>query len=173
MGSFMSILKTTPYPVCRVENRMRLILSAAVVGTAIATSAAAAPVTIPSDFTPDAVETFEGIALNTSGPIITGPMTVDAPGWLVRAQGFTQYPGIFEGQYFGQSAVTVTITFATDMQAVGFGLFDPNFSGTKVEAFDRSGTLLESVFPPTGPTGGGFSTFTGVQRATAEIASIV
>lgn len=151
---------------------MRIALSAMIIAV-VAGAAVAAPLTSLA-FTPSApVVDFESFAVGTSGPIKVGPMTVSSPSWTVRSQGFTQFPGIFEGQYFGFGPNSFTIEFVGDMRAVGFGLFDPNFSGTRLEVFDRGGTLLETVFPLTGPIGGGFSTFTGVQRVTAEIARIV
>ncbi|MEE4119041.1 MAG: VPLPA-CTERM sorting domain-containing protein [Paracoccaceae bacterium] len=153
---------------------MRKLLTAAAMAVS-ASSAFSAPVTSPTDFTPTApVVDFEAFVLGTASPITVGPMTVAAPGYIVRAQNFTQYPGIFEGQYFGQaSSSTVTITFDVAVRAVGFGLFDPNFPATQLQAFDAAGDLLETVFPPTGPIGGGFSTFTGVVRNIAEIRSVV
>lgn len=140
-----------------------------------ATSVAAVPITMPGTFTPSApIVDFESYTAGTAGPITEGPMTVSAPGQVVQPnRGFTQYADIYEGQFFGFSAVSFTIDFSVDMMAVGFGLFDPNFGSTVVEAYDRSGTLLESLFPTLGPPGGTWSTYVGFSLASGDIAQIV
>lgn len=139
-----------------------------------ASAALATPINTPGTFTPSApIVDFESFAVGTAGPITVGDMTVSAPGQTVRAQGYTQYPDIFEGQYFGFAPVVFTLDFAVDMMAVGFGLFDPNFANTKIEAYDRGGSLVETLFPPTGPTGGVFSTYVGFSRTEGDIAKIV
>jgi len=125
-----------------------------------ATSVAAVPITSPGSFTPSApIVDFESYAAGTAGPITEGPMTVSAPAQSVNKNLiYPEYTDIFESKYFGFAAVTFTIDFSVDMMAVGFGLFDPNFPGTVVKAYDRSGTLLESLFPALGLPGGSWST---------------
>lgn len=153
---------------------MKHVLLAASIALA-APAAMAATINMPGTFTPSApVEDFEGYAIGATGPITSGIMTVSTSGsWSVRGQAYTQYADIFEGQYFGQGADSFTISFSTDIMAVGFGLFDPNFANTKVEAYDRAGNLLESLAPPLGPPGGSFSTYVGFSRVEGDIASIL
>lgn len=151
---------------------MRLIMIA--VCTLLASPLAAATITSPGTFTPtQAIVDFEAFAVGTTGPITVDGMTISASSpQKVRAQGYTQYADIFEGQYFGFASVTYTIDFAVDVTHVGFGLFDPNLSGIDIQALDRNGNILESFEPPTGNIGGVFSTYVGFARATGDIASV-
>ncbi len=152
----------------------RILVAAAAATFAFVSSALAAPITAPGTFTPSApIETFESQTVGTAGPIVSGIMSVDAAGWIIRPQAFTQYPDIFENQFFGYGVNTITINFARNVTHVGFGLFDPNFGTTRLEAYDRAGTLLETVFPALGPPGGSFSTYTGFERLAGDIAQVI
>jgi hypothetical protein len=52
--------------------------------------------------------------------------------------------------------------FANSVSQFGVGVFDPNFNGTNIAAYDSQGALLEpAVQIPTGPTGGSHSAFFG------------
>jgi hypothetical protein len=96
----------------------------------------------------------------------------------VRSQGFVQHAGIFEGQYYGFNAVDYVIEFNGLVQEFGIGIFDPNFAGNALIAYDVFGNELERVTTgtdaefQTGPIGGSFSTFLGFTRDTADIKSI-
>ncbi|MEM7642581.1 MAG: Ig-like domain-containing protein, partial [Pseudomonadota bacterium] len=106
---------------------------------------------------------FEDFAVGTVEPITDGFATITSAlgNQSVRPQGFTQIPGVFEGQFFGFSATDFFIDFASDVSAVTFGLFDPNTAGGTVRALDRSGGVIqELVFGtdvPLGPPGGSTS----------------
>jgi len=153
--------------------KIKTILAAGATALALATPALAAPITAPGTFVADETVTFDGFAVGTSGPISVGDMTVSADNWIVRAQGFTQHVDIFEGQYFGQGVNVITLSFLRNVTHVGFGLFDPNIPTTSLSAFDRAGNLLETMFPVTGPPGGGTSSYVGFERALGDIASVV
>jgi len=94
---------------------------------------------------------------------------------FVRSQGFTQIAGIFEGQYYGFDGANYYIQFNGVVQEFGMGIFDPNFAGNVLIAYDAFGNELERVTSdtdpefPTGIAGGSFSTFVGFSRATADI----
>ncbi|ARE39929.1 hypothetical protein RGUI_1788 [Rhodovulum sp. P5] len=151
------------------------IFMAAIATAWFGAQAGATPVTALGDFTPTApVVTFEDVADGTTGPLTFGPLTVSSsPNQTVGTRGYTQYAGIYEGKSYGFGVVTFYLDFAVDMAAVGLGLFDPNYANTRVMAYDRSGTLIETVYPDKGPTGGVFSTYTGVMRAEGDIARLV
>lgn len=156
----------------RNEYTMRWLLIA--VHALVATPLAAATISSPGTFTPtQAIVDFEAFAPGTLGPITVGDMTVSgAIAQRVNGQGFTQFPGIFEGNYFGFAGTDYTIAFAVDVTHVGFGLFDPNSPDIDIQALDRGGNVLESFSPPTGPTGGSFSTYVGFARTIGDIASV-
>lgn len=143
---------------------------------AMSAPAFAAPINAPGTFVPSApIVTFDSFDNGTSGPLTVGPLTIDsAPTQAVGTRGYTQFPDIYEGKSFGFTDATFTLSFSEDVMAVGFGLFDPNYLGTKIEAFDRFDNLLEAIAPPPlGPTGGVFSTYVGFSRAVADIATII
>ncbi len=151
------------------------LTTAALAIALIGGAAQAATINTPGTFAPtQAIVDFEDTAAATFGPLTFGDLTISAAasGQRVNRQGFTQFPDIFEGQYFGFAATTFTLAFAVDVSDVGFGLFDPNVQGTRIDAFDRAGNLLETLMPPLGPTGGVFSTYVGFSRATGDIARV-
>jgi hypothetical protein len=96
----------------------------------------------------------------------------------VRSQGFAQHTGIFEGQFYGFNAVDYVIEFNGLVQEFGVGIFDPNFAGNVLIAYDVFGNELERVTSgedaefQTGQIGGSFSTFVGFTRGFADIKSI-
>ena len=132
---------------------------------------------------------FEGFALGTQTPT-TADVTIHAefdgfpypefvPGnVVVRPEGFTQHAGIFEGQYYGHDTVNFVIEFNGLVQEFGVGIFDPNFAGNALVAYDIFGNELERVTTgvdaefQTGPIGATFSTFVGFTRDTADIKSV-
>ena len=66
-----------------------------------------------------------------------------------------------------------TIAFASPVAQVGFGLFDPNFVGNTINAFDSGGTLLETTSPDAlFPPGGTGADYLGFVRSSGDIARI-
>lgn len=120
---------------------------------------------------------FEAFTVGTPGPITDGFATMTSSGSaIIKAQEFTQIPGIFEGQYFGFGAFNYFIDFANPVSEFGFGIFDVNFVGNEVRVLDTGNAVLEMVTSgidfPVGPSGGGFSTFVGFTRAANDISRI-
>lgn len=138
---------------------------------------------------PTTIIDFESFALGTQTPT-TADVTIHAefegfpysefvPGnVVVRPEGFTQHAGIFEGQYYGHDTVNYVIEFNGLVQEFGAGIFDPNFIGNAVVAYDIFGNKLERVTSgvdaefQNGPIGATFSTFVGFTRDTADIKSV-
>ncbi|NKB19988.1 MAG: PEP-CTERM sorting domain-containing protein [Alphaproteobacteria bacterium] len=150
------------------------------------TSAYAVPFNGTGGFSlPTTIIDFESFAQGTAQPSNTdlsisaefpgAPAGSQASGVVVRSQGFTQFPNIFEGQYYGFAAANYFIQFNGTVQEFGMGVFDPNFTGNVLVAYDILGNELERVTSdvdpefPTGSPGGNFSTFVGFSRATADI----
>ncbi|MEL6476149.1 MAG: calcium-binding protein [Pseudomonadota bacterium] len=75
--------------------------------------------------------TFEEFAVGSAEPLTDGFLTVSSAlgNQQVRAQGFTQIPGVFEGQFFGFAATDFFLDFQAGVSVVTFGLFDPNLLG--------------------------------------------
>ena len=66
-----------------------------------------------------------------------------------------------------------TIAFASPVAQVGFGLFDPNFLGNVISAYDSGGMLLETTSPDAlFPPGGSGADYLGFVRGAADIAYI-
>jgi hypothetical protein len=137
----------------------------------------AAPIFSPGALDPGAtIIDFESMTLGTTVPITDGQVVIDSPtgSMKILPQGYTQYPGVFEGQYLGQWPTTFTFDFANPVSEFGVGVFDPNYPNTNLAAYDSQGGLLEpQIFVPTGSPGGGWSTFVGFVRANADIAQVV
>lgn len=130
---------------------------------------------------------FESFSLGTSQPSTTDVTFradfpafpgVQNPNVMVRQAadlGFTQYAGIFESQYYGFGEANFIIQFDGVVKEFGMGIFDPNFAGNVMIAYDAFGNELERVTTgtdpefPTGAVGGVFSTFVGFTRASADI----
>lgn len=156
------------------------LLFSVVVSTAFAASAT--PINSPGALNPGAaVIDFESFTVGEREPISDGVATVtSATGlFVIRAQIFTQNPGVYEGQHLGHAPTDFFIDFSQPVAEVGFGLFDVNFAGHVLRALDSGGNVLESItsapgdpFFPTGPLGGTFSSFIGFVRPTADIARI-
>jgi hypothetical protein len=139
----------------------------------------AAPILDPAGLTAGAtIVTFEEFAVGTSGPLSAGIATISSSrNWGVGAEQFTQYPGIFEGQWYGAGdflpASSFTIEFSIGVQEFGMGILDPGIAGTQLEAFDGAGESLETLAPILGPSGGVFSSFAGFSRVLADIRKVV
>jgi hypothetical protein len=68
---------------------------------------------------------------------------------------------------------TLTIRFANPVAEVLLGVFDPNFPGNFLRAFDSTDSLLEQVeLTDLGEQGGGHATWIGFKRSFAEISRI-
>ncbi len=162
----------------RLNNRLMIALSGALFITLVgAAPARATPITQISSMEPNhALIDFESFAFNEKVPIVTQGATLSSssPTWRVRKMGYTQHPGIYEGQHFGFGIATVTIVFDKPVSQIGTGVFDPNYVGNTAYAYDKDGNLLESFDGiATGPTGGIHSAFVGFIRAKAEIKTFV
>ena len=72
--------------------------------------------------------------------------------------------------------VPMTLSFTEPVAQVGFGIWDLNFQGNALAAFDSDGGLLGSLVVPNdllGPPGGGTAAFIGFVSDTPDIASVV
>jgi len=170
-----------------VRNLVGTLLIAPAMLLAYVGSTSAAVVGDPSGLSASSVVIdFESLPVGTSEPIIIGGVTIstfDREGTNdpreIAAQRSTQYPGIFEGQFFGMGRHDFRIEFATPVSQAGLGVFDPNYDGNALLAFDAMGDLIDIAVSaagdpnfPTGPVGGSHSTFVGFVRPTADIARI-
>jgi len=127
---------------------------------------------------------FESISVGTSEPIVINGVTITDDNTSVTSsiqpQDWTQYPGIFEGQFFGLGVGDrgFVVEFETPVSQFGMGVFDPNFTGNILRALDSNGNVLEQMISntdpefPVGPTGGIFSTFVGFSRNQRDIQRI-
>lgn len=136
----------------------------------------AAQITSPSELSSEAtLLNFESMQVGTNVPITYSGLTISSSGnAVVRAKGYTQYPNIFENQYLGQGDYTYTLEFDDLVSEIGMGVFDPNYSGTKLAVYDEDGVLIGEIKPlPTGSPGGGFSTFLGFKYSENKIKKLV
>jgi hypothetical protein len=152
-------------------------------------AASAVPVNGPNSLHPaSTVINFNNMPVGTVEPIVVGGVTIttweregtNAPRTVAAPLPHqTQYPGIFDGNYFAPGRQHVLVEFATPVAQAGLGIYDPNYDGNQLFAFDEDGNLLDfavsaaggTIFP-TGPVGGSFSTFVGFVRPTADIARL-
>ncbi|MGB0574763.1 MAG: PEP-CTERM sorting domain-containing protein [Alphaproteobacteria bacterium] len=174
----------------RVNRRFLGLLTAILIAGFGISSATAVPLNGIGSFSqPTTVIDFENFTVGDQTPT-TADATIHAefqgfpyPDFTpsdvyVRSQGFVQHAGIFEGQYYGFNAVDYVIEFNGLVQEFGVGIFDPNFAGNVLIAYDVFGNELERVTSgtdaefQTGPIGGSFSTFVGFTRDTADIKTI-
>ncbi|MEM8790710.1 MAG: Ig-like domain-containing protein [Pseudomonadota bacterium] len=107
---------------------------------------------------------FDEFAPGTLEPVSDGFVTVTSGGGnqQVQNQAFAQFPGVFEGNFFGFAAGQFFIDFEAPVDFVSFGLFDPNTAGGTVSALDVNGNTIQTLEfgtdIPLGPPGGSFST---------------
>ena len=150
-----------------------------------AESVSSAPISDPSQLSALAtIIDFESVPVHTAEPIVIGGVTITDDNPLVTSgiqpQQWTQFPGIFEGQFFGtgQGDRGYVIEFESPVAQFGMGIFDPNFTGNVLRALDSSNNELEQLVSnvdpefPVGPPGGGFSTFAGFSRSQNDIKRI-
>lgn len=146
-----------------------------------ASTAHAATVTSPVSLAGGIIVDFESFALGTIGPIVSSGMAISAmPAGapVASSLGYTQYSGIVSGNIFGFNAdVSFSIVFDKPVATFGMGVFDTNFVGNRLSAFDVNGNVLDytdSGTPdfPVGPTGGSWSTYIGFTYGTPLIKRI-
>lgn len=147
----------------------------------------ATSITSQGDLSPlDTVIDFESVSLGfTSNPLSLSGATFSSGSTLqiidntfdaaINFPTFTQghflaSPGTVNGS--GQASVPIEITFIQPIAEIGIGFFDPNFSGNFLKVYNSSNILLESVESFTGPVGGSFADFIGIQRSSNEIARV-
>jgi hypothetical protein len=131
--------------------------------------------------------TFEDMPVGTlgAGPVRIGNITFSSAGGLSIASiaGYAADGTVVNNRTLQPVSsplvgppshyVPLTMTFDNAVAEVGFGWFDPNFEGNKIEAYDASGNLLEVGYVALSPVGGFGAAFIGVRRETNEIKSIV
>jgi hypothetical protein len=121
---------------------------------------------------------FESVDVGTLGPISSDQMTVSSsnPEDGIRPQEYTQFPGIFEGHYFGLGPNDYFIDFENPVAEVGFGLFDPNYFGNIIRILDVNGNELERAVSgtdfPIEESGGFHSVYVGFVRGSNEISRV-
>lgn len=150
----------------------------------MSSSSMAIPISSPSQLNSGStIITFEELPSGTSEPVTINNVTfIDNNADVtsgIQSQNWTQYPGIFEGQYFGVGTGDrgFIINFNGDtVSEFGMGVFDPNFTGNILTAYDINNNVLETLTSnvdvefPVGPVGGFFSTFVGFTRSSSDIA---
>ncbi|NLE06141.1 MAG: PEP-CTERM sorting domain-containing protein [Crenarchaeota archaeon] len=146
----------------------------------------AALISAPNQLSPESIViTFDELPVGTNEPVtINGVTFTDNNASTtsgIQPQGWTQHPGIFEGQYFGlgKGDRGFIIDFnGVTVSEFGMGIFDPNYTGNTLTAYDINNNVLETITSnvdpefPVGPPGGSFSTFVGFTRATNDIARL-
>lgn len=160
------------------------IAVALVIGAA--PGASASPITLPTQLVgPMTVIDFNSLSLGSqssplslSGVTFTAGQvafsTIDTSIYSASAT----YPTFVGGYALGQVDTTpalpnFTITFAAPVAQVGFGIFDPNYSGNVIQAYDSGGFLLESTYPDAlFPPGGSGADYVGFVRGAADIKRI-
>jgi hypothetical protein len=91
----------------------------------------------------------------------------------------TLFPAFVSGNALGRADTNAnlpnfTITFAAPVAQVGFGIFDANFPGNMIRAYDVGGNLLEGTSPDylVPPSVGTGADYVGFVRGAADIKSI-
>jgi len=141
----------------------------------------AAPITLPTQLVgPQTFIDFNSLtaASISSGTVVISGVTFSGVSSVIDTDGFpltASFPTFASDKALGiaRGAGVVpiyTITFAADVAQVGFGLWDPNFAGNLVKAFDAAGNLLETTSPDAvfSPGQGG-ADYLGFVRTTADI----
>ena len=151
-----------------------------------ATAAKAAPITLPTQLSgPMTVVDFNSLStgLQTSPLVLSGVTfsagaarfdTINTNLWPAS----TLFPTFVSGNALGRADTNpalpnFTITFAAPVAQVGFGIFDANFLGNLILAYDGGGNLLESTSPDyLAPSGGRGADYVGFVRGAADIKRI-
>ena len=152
-----------------------------------APAAKAAPITLPTQLSgPMTVVDFNSLStgLQTS-PLVLSGVTFSAGARRFDTintnlyQASTLFPTFVSGNALGQADTNsalpnFTITFAAPVAQVGFGIFDANFLGNLILAYDGGGNLLESTSPDylVAPSLGTGADYVGFVRGAADIKRI-
>ncbi|MFH1723764.1 MAG: thrombospondin type 3 repeat-containing protein, partial [Elusimicrobiota bacterium] len=115
---------------------------------------------------------FESFPVGTPEPITTQGATFSTSwgGFQVVRMGYTQYPGIYEGNSFGFGITAISIVFDAPVQEFGMGIFDPNFCCDNIaRIYDQDDNLLDETSPSLGSPGGVHSASVGFVRAQPDI----
>lgn len=146
--------------------------------------AAAAPITTPGQLSgPQTFVDFNGLTTGgKASPLTIGTVTFSAAALTVIDTDSYPLTGSFP-TFVSDRALGIadsdpsfpnfTITFAAPVAQVGFGLWDPNFPGNLILAYDSAGNLLETTAPDAlfAPGQGG-ADYLGFVRGTADIRRI-
>jgi hypothetical protein len=161
------------------------IAVALVLGSAPA--AKAAPITLPTQLTgPMTVVDFNSLSTGTqTSPLVLSGVTFSAGTGGFNTintslyQASTLFPTFVSGNALGRADTNpalpnFTITFAAPVAQVGFGIFDANFLGNLILAYDGGGNLLESTSPDylVAPSLGTGADYVGFVRGAADIKRI-
>ena len=149
--------------------------------------AGATPLTPPAELLgPQTVIDFNTLAAGSlPSPLILSGVTfsgflsfantvIDTDGFLAS----TNFPAFVSDKALGiadtnPNLPNFTIAFASPVAQVGFGLFDPNFPGNLISAYNSGGILLETTSPDAlFPPGGSGADYVGFVRGSADIARI-
>jgi len=152
-----------------------------------APAAKAAPITLPTQLSgPMTVVDFNSLSTGTQ----TSPLVLSGVTFSAGTGGFntinttlwpasTLFPTFVSGNALGRADTNpalpnFTITFAAPVAQVGFGIFDANFLGNLILAYDGGGNLLESTSPDylVAPSLGTGADYVGFVRGAADIKRI-
>jgi hypothetical protein len=145
--------------------------------------ALASPITEPTQL-PGATTLidFNGIPSgNFAGPLVLAGVTFTGALNGINSSSYgaaASYPAYTSGMALGLPRAqgvnpVFTITFGTEVSQVGFGIFDTNFLGDVINAYDGAGNLLESTTPDAlFPPGGSGADYVGFVRGSADIKRI-
>jgi hypothetical protein len=122
---------------------------------------------------------FESFPLGAKCPLADGfaTITCERPAHIrLPEQTWRQIPKMFNGQLLGYSRSSYTIVFERPVREFGIGLFDVNFGGVKVQAFDKDRRGIRQAVSkldfPVGPSDGTTVAFIGFKQAEPEISMI-
>jgi len=122
---------------------------------------------------------FESNTVETAGPISDGFATIssDSSDAQIKKMGYTQHTGIYEGNSFGFGKYNYSISFLDPVSQVGLGIFDVNYAGNYVKAYDLNGNLLETAQSiidfSVGSPGGSHSAYVGFIRSNNDISNVI
>jgi hypothetical protein len=143
----------------------------------------ATPITSPDDLVgPQTVIDFNSLSPGSiTSPIVLSGVTFSGNLSAIDTDLFgasTSFPTFVSSMALGladgdPSPPNYTIAFASPVAQVGFGLFDPNFFGNAINAYNSGGDLLETTSPDAlFPPGGSGADYLGFVRGSADIARI-
>jgi hypothetical protein len=167
----------------RARGRSGTLLGMLAAALAAGATATATPITEPNQIVPQTVIDFDSLAPGGYGsPIVISGVTFSGGDLhVIDTDGFgasTSFPNYVSDKALGRPQLSsqpppYTITFSSPVAQVGFGLFDPNFAGNLIKAFDTAGNLLETTAPDAlFPPGGSGADYLGFSRSSADIKRI-